>query len=104
MQLAYPNHLRDRYIPSTETSDFGAVAVRHEIAPEALPMSTIPSPLLTSEHVAEWLGITVGALELRRKRKQSPPFIRLGRTIRYQSDQVSAWIAAQRENAPAGSE
>ena len=67
-------------------------------------MIVIPSPLLTSENVAEWLGITVGALELRRKRKQSPPFIRMGRTIRYDSEQVSAWIAAQRENVPAESE
>ena len=67
-------------------------------------MIVIPSPLLTSENVAEWLGITVGALELRRKREQSPPFIRMGRTIRYDTDQVSAWIDAQRENVPAGSE
>lgn len=57
--------------------------------------------LLTSAQVAEWLGITQAALELRRHRKKSPPHIRLGRIVRYEPETVAAWIDAQREDPAA---
>lgn len=50
--------------------------------------------LLTTEEVAAWLGIRKCTLEKARSTRLGdyPPFIRIGRTIRYRRVDVEAWL------------
>jgi len=56
----------------------------------------MPQMLKTSE-VAERLRCSQSHLESLRARKPelSPPFIRIGRTVRFPADRLEAWIDAQ---------
>jgi excisionase family DNA binding protein len=56
--------------------------------------------LLTTEEVAIWLGIKKCTLEKARSTRVGdlPPFIRVGRTVRYSREAVSAWLAAHTFN------
>jgi predicted DNA-binding transcriptional regulator AlpA len=50
--------------------------------------------LLTTKHVAAWLGVSVQTLEIWRCKRKGPPFVRLGpRSIRYRRGDVLAWLA-----------
>jgi predicted DNA-binding transcriptional regulator AlpA len=52
--------------------------------------------VLKAEAVANWLGTTPGALAQMRYMGKGPKFIKLGgRSIRYRSSDVSAWLDAQ---------
>jgi excisionase family DNA binding protein len=58
-------------------------------------MSSYPLPLLTTEDVANMVGVSVRTVEDWRRDKVGPPFTRLGgRTIRYRRDLLEAWIDA----------
>lgn len=48
--------------------------------------------LLTTEQTAPLLGLTAEALDCRRKRQQGPPFVRIGRLVRYRPADVAAWV------------
>ncbi|MGG7307543.1 helix-turn-helix transcriptional regulator [Curtobacterium sp. AB451] len=51
--------------------------------------------LLTSQEVAEWVGMTPSALSQLRYRGSGPKFRKLGpKTVRYAASDVQAWIDA----------
>jgi excisionase family DNA binding protein len=50
------------------------------------------SALLTAEEVSEYLDVPKGTLANRRHLGRGPAFVRLGRHIRYQADDLASWI------------
>jgi len=48
--------------------------------------------LLRESEVAAMLGVTVGTMRQWRFRKQGPPFMKIGKMVRYDVDAVKAWI------------
>ena len=51
--------------------------------------------LLTQQEAANCLGTTVGTLNVwRHLGKNTIPFVRLGRSIRYRKEDLEEWIAA----------
>ncbi len=52
--------------------------------------------LLTPKEVSEWLGVNVQGLADWRYRNIGPAFTRIGRSVRYERDQVEKFIAAGR--------
>lgn len=54
-----------------------------------------PETLLTSDQVASWLGIRRCTLEKARSTRLGdfPPYIRIGRAVRYRPADVEAWLA-----------
>lgn len=57
--------------------------------------------LLRSEQAAEFLGIAASTLPVWRcqSRAGSPPFIRMGRCVRYRVGDLRAWMAANTVSA-----
>lgn len=62
--------------------------------------SEAPDPLLTTEEVAQWLGIKKCTLEKSRSMQigNFPPFIRIGRVVRYRRSVVEAWLTSNSFN------
>lgn len=57
--------------------------------------------LMTPAEVAEWLRVPVATLtEWRYRRRGGPPYVRLGRLIRYDRADVQAWIEERKERSP----
>ncbi len=57
-----------------------------------------PEPeYLTTREVEELTKYKKSTLEALRAKRSGPPFYRQGGTIRYRSDEVRAWIEAERE-------
>lgn len=56
--------------------------------------------LLTTEEVAAWLGIQKCTLEKARSTRigNFPPYIRIGRVVRYRPTEVEAWLRRQSFN------
>ena len=52
--------------------------------------------LITREQAAQYLGITRQYLDVMAMRKQGPSYIRLGRAVRYELDDVKAWAKARK--------
>jgi excisionase family DNA binding protein len=52
---------------------------------------------LTESEVAELLKVSVGTLRRWRREGTGPPWLRLGRGVRYLRAEVNAWAARQRE-------
>lgn len=71
---------------------------RNDGTPSAvgLPSET----LLTTEEVAAWLGIKKCTLEKGRSMRiaSHPPYVRIGRVVRYQRAAVKAWLRANTFN------
>jgi predicted DNA-binding transcriptional regulator AlpA len=57
-----------------------------------------PDKLLTRAEVANWLDVTRQYLDAIGSRGDAPPFLRIGRAIRYDRHAVMAWL--QRHAAP----
>lgn len=58
--------------------------------------------LLDEDHAARWLGLSVRTLQSWRcRRSDGPPFIRLGRAIRYDPDDLDNFIAKRRRRSTA---
>jgi excisionase family DNA binding protein len=55
-------------------------------------------PLLSTDQVAEYLGIAVNTLEKWRVQGKGPAYHKLGVFIRYRKSDVDAWIDRQRIN------
>ena len=57
--------------------------------------------LLTSVNAAKYLGVSPGLLRLARvtgeifKGIKAPPFLKMGRAIRYKKDDLDNWLACQ---------
>lgn len=64
--------------------------------------TTKPLPLAKPEEVAEYRGITVAALAQERYRGEGPEYHRLGRSIRYDWAEVTAWVKANAVRAERG--
>jgi excisionase family DNA binding protein len=61
--------------------------------------------LLTTDEVAEWLGVPVSTLYWWRSEGKAPPGFRVGKYVRYQRTDVLRWLAEQGlELATCGSE
>lgn len=54
----------------------------------------VPEKLLTTDDVAAWLGIQRCTLEKARSTRLGdfPPFIRIGRVVRYRRSDIEAWL------------
>lgn len=48
--------------------------------------------LWTPKETSEFLGLSVATLAQQRWRGVGPPFLRLGRTVRYRPDAVETWL------------
>lgn len=55
-------------------------------------VTSSPEPLLSAKEVAAWLNTTTGGLAQLRFRGEGPPYVKLGRTVRYQASDVRAWL------------
>jgi predicted DNA-binding transcriptional regulator AlpA len=51
--------------------------------------------LLDTRHLAAWLGMQPNTLEIWRRTnpRKGPPYIKLGRMVRYKRSAVLAWLA-----------
>ncbi|MFP4404537.1 helix-turn-helix transcriptional regulator [Rhodosalinus sp.] len=49
---------------------------------------------LTPDQVAQMTGFSTRALEACRAKRQGPPFLKVGTSVRYRADDVSAWMEA----------
>lgn len=56
--------------------------------------------LLTTEALAELVGVEVRTIERWREAGTGPPFMMFGRTIRYHPTRVQAWMLAREQGAP----
>ena len=52
--------------------------------------------LLTQEETANWLGIATETLRTWRQRKQGPAYVKVGGSTRYRTDDVKAYLEANR--------
>ena len=48
--------------------------------------------LLTSEEVSEYLGLSPHTIEMWRRKKVGPPWVKVGRSVRYKESDVSSWV------------
>jgi predicted DNA-binding transcriptional regulator AlpA len=51
-----------------------------------------PDDLLPTRDVATWLGVSKQWLEIGRHRGFGPPYLKLGRMVRYRREHVSDWL------------
>lgn len=51
---------------------------------------------MTTEEVAERLGVTKDALIAWRRRGQGPRYVKAGRSVRYDAADIDEWIEAQK--------
>ena len=59
-------------------------------------MSTSESLALSEAQTARCLGISVSGLRRWRRDGQGPPFIRMGRLIRYDESDLGQWLEANK--------
>jgi excisionase family DNA binding protein len=69
------------------------------LASGALPFL---EPLLTVEQVAELTGRSVSTLEKDRLHGSGPPYVKMGRLVRYRPDDVRAWLAERVRRSTSG--
>ena len=58
-------------------------------------MSVADSSLLTVEQAAELLTLSSSTLNKRRTTGGGPPFVKLGRSVRYRLADVTAWLESR---------
>lgn len=54
-----------------------------------------PAALLTPRDVATRLAVTIGTLVDWRFRRVGPPYVKVGKLVRYPADALAAWIASR---------
>lgn len=65
-------------------------------------MTSQPRPeLLTTEQAADRLNIPAPTLRYWRHRSEGPPAVKLGALVRYDADQLEAWIGERYETPAA---
>ena len=52
--------------------------------------------LLSTYEAARYLGISAGTMTNWRNRKEGPPYIKIGTSVRYRLEDLKAWIVARR--------
>ena len=77
------------------TIDAIAEAVAERLLRE-LPRGRLPMTpeYLTAEQVAQMTGFSTKSLEAYRAKRQGPPFLKIGHSVRYRADDVRAWVEA----------
>lgn len=60
------------------------------------PLKLSPDRLLSRSEVEDYFGISRRFLEVSAVRGDGPPFSRIGRSVKYQVDDLRHWIAARR--------
>ena len=70
---------------------------RSQVTEDGLPAVSVPTcdRLWTMDDVSAFLGVPVATLFQWRSRGEAPPGIRLGKHVRFDPDQVRAWVAEQ---------
>jgi len=53
-------------------------------------------PKLTRQQCADYLGITVASLDDLTYRRKGPPYLKIGRRIRFDPDDVDRWLDSLR--------
>ncbi len=78
-----------------QTIDAVAEAVAERLLRE-LPRGRLPMTpeYLTAEQVAQMTGFSSKSLEAYRAKRQGPPFLKVGHSVRYRADDVRAWMEA----------
>lgn len=61
-----------------------------------------PDALLTEVQVGQLLGLSIRTLQAWRARRAGPPFVQVGRAIRYRRSDVVSWIDANTMGSSAG--
>ncbi|WP_114856462.1 helix-turn-helix domain-containing protein [Brachybacterium sp. YJGR34] len=64
---------------------------------------TRPARLLTSDDLAELLGVELRTIERWRKSGKGPPFMLFGRTVRYHPTRVQQWMVSREQGGPSSS-
>ena len=83
-----------------ETSQTAAETPSYHERPSGRPIPTDHTALLTTAEAAYLLGLSVRTLETLRLRGGGPTFIALRtRAVRYQRDDLNAWIASRRRTS-----
>ena len=77
-------------IPNSDHNQTRGVSDQHS---PLLEVPNLVSPLLTEKQIAEFLNLSVKTIQAWRVTGRGPRFHRLGRSIRYDSQEVRAWIA-----------
>jgi len=57
--------------------------------------------LLTAAELAAWFGMSVEWVDIGRSEGYGPPFVKLGRLVRYRRSDVKAWLLARTHHATA---
>lgn len=52
-------------------------------------------PLRSGEWLAEYIGVKIKTLEAWRCRGQGPPFVKIGRLVRYRKSDVDSWVESR---------
>lgn len=60
--------------------------------------SISPGPVLNEEAAATYVAMSPAFLRSRRLRGAGPPFLRLGRAVRYRTSDLDKWLLARRVN------
>jgi excisionase family DNA binding protein len=55
-----------------------------------------PGELLTEAQVARLLAVSLSTMKRLRASGDGPPFLRIGRAIRYRREDVDAWLRQQK--------
>ncbi len=78
-----------------QTIDAVAEAVAERLLRE-LPRGRLPMTpeYLTADQVAQMTGFSTKSLEAYRAKRQGPPFLKVGHSVRYRADDVRAWMEA----------
>lgn len=85
----------------------GSAPTRHHLDKRAEEIAALEADqsddaLLSTQSVAEWLGVSVQFLEIGRCRNYGPPFVRVSpRMIRYRRGDVVAWLRERKHASTA---
>ena len=72
------------------------------MGPGWLVAQTMSNPLIDTRQAAEALGMSPDTLALWRSKGEGPPFVKLGRAVRYRRADLDAWVAEQLCTSTAG--
>lgn len=59
-----------------------------------------PARLMTTEELAELLGVTDRTIKRWRECGDGPPYMLFGRTVRYHPGRVQAWMLSNEQGTP----
>ncbi len=61
-------------------------------------MNHKPSSSLTERAAADYIGLSVRTMQKRRFERQDPPYLKIGRSVRYRVEDLDAFLEAHRIN------